>query len=89
MCGLTIHCLRFSISNATLDLLMMAAWNLALASFPGERIPVSVYPLCPIRRSSVAISSPTTSREMIGYTRFSLSASIDIEMISTADLADR
>jgi len=27
------------ISNATLDLLMMAAWNLALASFPGEPIP--------------------------------------------------
>ncbi|KAH9977971.1 hypothetical protein BGW80DRAFT_1456104 [Lactifluus volemus] len=27
------------ISNATLDLLMMAAWNLALGSFPGERIP--------------------------------------------------
>ncbi|KAI0003071.1 hypothetical protein BJV74DRAFT_570217 [Russula compacta] len=27
------------ISNATLDLLMMAAWNLALQSFPGEPIP--------------------------------------------------
>ncbi len=32
--------LAYSISNATLDLLMMAAWNLALASFPGESIPV-------------------------------------------------
>ncbi|KAH9999339.1 hypothetical protein BJV77DRAFT_940102 [Russula vinacea] len=27
------------ISNATLDLIMMAAWNLALESFPGEPIP--------------------------------------------------
>ncbi|KAN0131488.1 hypothetical protein V8E53_010865 [Lactarius tabidus] len=27
------------ISNATVDLLMMAAWNLALESFPGEPIP--------------------------------------------------
>ena len=29
-----------SVSNATLDLIMMAAWNLALESFPGEPIPV-------------------------------------------------
>lgn len=36
----------YSISNATLDLLMMAAWNLALGSFPGERIPVRAYSLC-------------------------------------------
>jgi hypothetical protein len=34
---------------------MMAAWNLALGSFPGERIPVSAYRLCPIRLSSVVI----------------------------------
>ena len=34
---ITLAC---SISNATLDLIMMAAWNLALESFPGEPIPV-------------------------------------------------
>jgi hypothetical protein len=55
LCRLTIRCLRFSISNATLDLLMMAAWNLALGSFPGERIPVSAYPLRSIRLSLVVI----------------------------------
>jgi len=34
-----------SISNATLDLLMMAAWSLALESFHGESIPVRAFHL--------------------------------------------
>lgn len=78
---------RTSISNATVDLLMMAAWSLALESFPGELIPVSTfYLLCSVSYS-IALSH-TTLPVTIGCIGFLLSVWISTEITLTVDSVD-
>jgi hypothetical protein len=82
-------CLHFctSISNATVDLLMMAAWNLALESFPGEPIPVRT---CHLRcKVSYRITlSHTTLPVTIGCIGSLLSVWISTEITLAVDSVD-
>lgn len=76
-----------SISNATVDLLMMAAWSLALESFAGELIPVSTSCLlCSV--SYRIVLSHTTLPVTIGCIGFLLSVWISTEITLTVDSVD-
>jgi hypothetical protein len=58
------------VANATVDLLLLGAWAIALESIEGEQIPVSDW-LEPCANNSTLVSSFIILHEMTEYLRLS------------------